>query len=64
VLGARNLTTLCVPSQNGLIAERPHRHNATVRRPGSITVPSCATIVNPPRSSSGPSSQGVTVTGV
>jgi hypothetical protein len=55
---------LCVPSQNGLIAERPHRHNATVRRPGSITVPSCATIVNPPRSSSGPSSQGVTVTGV
>jgi len=29
-LAARKPTTLCVPSQNGLRAERPQRHRATV----------------------------------
>ncbi|MBB5631444.1 hypothetical protein BJ981_007230 [Sphaerisporangium krabiense] len=39
-LGARKPTTLCEPSQNGLVADRPHRHSATVARPGSMTRPS------------------------
>ncbi|MFI0424436.1 glycosyltransferase [Spongiactinospora sp. 9N601] len=37
---ARNPITLCEPSQNGLVAEAPQRHSATVARPGSTTAPS------------------------
>lgn len=61
-LAARKPTFLCEPSQNGLADERPHRHSATVVRPGSMTTPSWVIRVNPPRINSGPSSQGVTVT--
>jgi Iron-containing redox enzyme len=32
----------CDPSQNGLIAERPHRHSATVRRPAGPLPRRCA----------------------
>ncbi|MFI6450046.1 glycosyltransferase [Streptosporangium amethystogenes] len=39
-LVARKPTRLCEPSQNGLAAERPQRHSATVVRPGSMTTPS------------------------
>jgi hypothetical protein len=35
--GARNLTTLWVPSQNGLLPDRPQRQSATVARPGSTS---------------------------
>ena len=38
--GARKPATLCDPSQNGLVADRPHRHSATVARPGSMREPS------------------------
>ena len=34
---ARNLTTLWVPSQKGLLPDRPHRQSATVARPGSTS---------------------------
>lgn len=61
-LVARNPTALCEPSQNGLAEERPQRHNATVALPGSMHRPSCVVSVNGPRTSSGPSSHGVTVT--
>ena len=46
---------LCEPSQNGLIADRPHRHRATVCRPGSISVPSTSSSRTSPRTISGPS---------
>ncbi|MEU4535630.1 glycosyltransferase [Streptosporangium sp. NPDC023825] len=39
-LAARKPDRLCEPSQNGLDEDRPQRHNATVARPGSMTVPS------------------------
>lgn len=39
-LGARKPISLCEPSQNGLAAERPQRHSATVVRPGSMKAPS------------------------
>ncbi|MEV0344698.1 glycosyltransferase [Nonomuraea sp. NPDC050680] len=39
-LAARKPIALCEPSQNGLAEEAPHRHSATVARPGSTTVPS------------------------
>jgi hypothetical protein len=39
-LAARKPIALCEPSQNGLADEAPHRHSATVARPGSTTVPS------------------------
>ncbi|MGA4987525.1 glycosyltransferase [Nonomuraea bangladeshensis] len=39
-LEARKPIALCVPSQNGLVDEPPHRHSATVARPGSIGSPS------------------------
>lgn len=53
---ARNLTTLCVPSQNGLIADLPQRHSATVSRRGSMVSPSGVNSAKSPRTSSGPSS--------
>ncbi|MFF3438392.1 glycosyltransferase [Streptosporangium sp. NPDC002721] len=37
---ARKPERLCEPSQNGLDADRPQRHSATVARPGSMTTPS------------------------
>jgi hypothetical protein len=40
LLAARKPARLCEPSQNGLDDDRPQRHNATVARPGSMTVPS------------------------
>lgn len=39
-LAARKPARLCEPSQNGLDADRPQRHSATVARPGSMTSPS------------------------
>jgi len=39
-LDARNPAVLCEPSQNGLTEDRPHRHSATVDRPGAIGSPS------------------------
>ncbi|GHH69038.1 hypothetical protein GCM10017673_18860 [Streptosporangium violaceochromogenes] len=39
-LGAWKPISLCEPSQNGLAAERPQRHSATVPRPGSMGAPS------------------------
>ncbi|MFF5247157.1 glycosyltransferase [Streptosporangium sp. NPDC000095] len=39
-LAARKPARLCEPSQNGLEADRPQRHSATVTRPGSMTAPS------------------------
>ncbi|MEW9550525.1 glycosyltransferase family 2 protein [Nonomuraea sp. NPDC050783] len=39
-LAARKPIALCEPSQNGLVEEAPHRHSATVARPGSIGSPS------------------------
>lgn len=39
-LAARKPARLCEPSQNGLDADRPHRHSATVARSGSMTTPS------------------------
>ena len=52
---ARKLTALWVPSQNGLIADLPHRHSAIVCRPGSISDPSWSTSRKSPRTISGPS---------
>jgi hypothetical protein len=43
-----------------LIAENPQRHSATVRRPGSISVPSIARSATSPRRMSGPFSYSVT----
>ncbi|WP_307827327.1 glycosyltransferase family 2 protein [Planomonospora sp. ID82291] len=37
---ARNPAVLCEPSQNGLTADSPHRHSATVALPGSTGRPS------------------------
>nr|WP_275888227.1 glycosyltransferase family 2 protein [Nonomuraea lactucae] len=61
-LAARKPATLWEPSQNGLTADRPHRHSATVARPAGIGTPPSVTSSNGPRISRGPSSQGVTVT--
>ena len=36
---ARYRARVWVPSQNGCSRERPHRQSATVRRPGSISLP-------------------------
>ncbi|GAA4593222.1 hypothetical protein GCM10023194_57010 [Planotetraspora phitsanulokensis] len=38
-LAARKPVALCEPSQNGFVAERPHRHKATVALPGSMGRP-------------------------
>jgi hypothetical protein len=54
-LGALNPARLCVPSQKGLMPDFPHRHSATVSRPGSIVVPSWSTRRKSPRTISGPS---------
>src|SRR3954465_8120926 len=40
----------------------PHRHNATVSRPVSITLPSWSCMRNGPRTNSGPSRYGVMTT--
>ena len=54
-LGALKRTSLCVPSQNGRSRDFPHRHSATVSRPGSIGSPSWSRIWKSPRTSRGPS---------
>jgi hypothetical protein len=59
--GARKPISLWVPSQNGRIADLPHRHSATVPRRASMRAPSWVRISKSPRISSGPSSYGVTV---
>jgi len=58
--GARNPIRVWEPSQKGLIADRPHRQNATVRRPAGIGRPSWAVTAKSPRTISGPSSYTVT----
>ena len=61
VLGL-NGTILCVPSQNGCIAERPHRQSALIRRRVGTSFPCSSSKRSGPRTSSGPS--GVTRTNV
>jgi hypothetical protein len=53
--GARNLISLWVPSQNGLSFDLPQRQSAIGSRSQVIGVPSGATSVTGPRTSSGPS---------
>src|SRR5690606_1073275 len=50
----RNPTTLCEPSQYGLMPDAPQRHSATVRRRRGAGVPSGRRISTSPRTSSGP----------
>lgn len=60
--GRAEAADLVVPSQNGLSAESPHRHSATVFRPGSMSSPSGERSSKGPRTSNGPFSYGVMVT--
>src|SRR3954470_5983886 len=60
-LGAAKPDRLWVPSQKGLMPDFPHRHSATVSRPGSISSPSWSTSRNSPRTIRGPSRYGVIV---
>ena len=53
--GARNPTSLCVPSQNGFSRDRPQRQSATGSRSHAISAPSGPTNRIGPRTSSGPS---------
>src|SRR3954451_5068757 len=62
-LGALKRMILWVPSQNGRMRDLPQRHSATVCRPTSISLPSWSASRNGPRTSSGPSRDGVIVAG-
>lgn len=54
-VGVRYPIALWVPSQNGLIADFPQRHSATVVRSVSSGVPSGWRSSKSPRNSNGPS---------
>lgn len=60
-----NPTSLCVPSQNGLIADAPQRQSATVERRRGMGFPSLSRSSIGPRTKSGPSLQAtIWVSGV
>src|SRR4029077_6614369 len=52
----------CVPSQNGLLVEPPHRHSAMVDRSTGYSDPSASMTVTWPFTRYGPFSSGVIVT--